>query len=100
MALGAGNRPDPAKRNHSARPGFARSGYAKPDDKKISVTAKRGDTRYGIPQRNFWKKLSARRSYRCDITFNDDGSWTYLLETQLLVEGEDLPFSSITTPTP
>ena len=32
-------------------------------------------------------------SYRCDITFNDDGSWTYLIETELLVKGRDVPFN-------
>ena len=30
-------------------------------------------------------------SYRCEITFNDDGSWTYLIETELLVRGR--PFN-------
>ena len=38
------------------------AGHAKPDDKKISVTAKRGDTRYGSAQRISWTKLSARRA--------------------------------------
>ena len=37
------------------------AGHAKPDDKKISVTAKRGDTRSESAQRSFWTKLSARR---------------------------------------
>jgi hypothetical protein len=32
-------------------------------------------------------------SYRCDITFNDDGSWTYLIATELLVKGRDQPFN-------
>lgn len=31
-------------------------------------------------------------SYRCEITFNDDGSWTYNIETTLLVKGRDKPF--------
>lgn len=26
-------------------------------------------------------------AYRCDITFNDDGSWSYLIQTELFVRG-------------
>jgi hypothetical protein len=69
------------------------SGLAKPDDKKISVTAKRGDTRYGICSTTFLEEAFRTDSYRCDITFNDDGSWTYLIETELLVKGADRPFN-------
>jgi len=69
------------------------SGHAKPDDKRISVTAKRGDTRYGICSTEFLEEAFRTESYRCDITFNDDGSWTYLIETELLVKGRDLPFN-------
>jgi hypothetical protein len=32
-------------------------------------------------------------SYRCGITFNDDGSWTYNIETELLVKGRDRLFN-------
>ena len=55
------------------------SGLAKPDDKTISVTAKRGDTRYGICSTEFLDEAFRTTSYRCDITFNDDGSWTYAI---------------------
>jgi hypothetical protein len=63
------------------------SGTAKPGDKKISVSAKRGDTRYGICSTAFLDENFRTDSYRCDITFNDDGSWTYLIETELFVRG-------------
>src|ERR1700752_1286760 len=53
------------------------SGLAKPDDNTISVTAKRGDTRYGICSTLFLDEGFRTTSYRCDIAFNDDGSWTY-----------------------
>ena len=69
------------------------SGQAKPDDMKISVTAKRGDTRYGICSTEFLDEAFRTESYRCDITFNDDGSWTYLIETELMVKGRDQPFN-------
>jgi hypothetical protein len=67
------------------------SGLAKPVDKRISVTAKRGDTRYGICSTEFLDEAFRTTSYHRDITFNDDGSWTYLIETELLVKGS--PFN-------
>ena len=70
------------------------SGHAKPDDKNISVTAKRGDTRYGICSTEFLDEAFRTTSYRCDIAFNDDGSWTYDIETELLVKGRDTVRSS------
>jgi len=63
------------------------SGMAKPGDNKISVSAKRGDVRYGICSTAFLDENFRTDSYRCDITFNDDGSWTYLIETELFVRG-------------
>src|SRR6266404_3654663 len=69
------------------------SGLAKPDDRKISVTARRGDTRYGICSTEFLEEAFRTDNYRCDITFNDDGSWTYVIETELLVKGRDQPFN-------
>ena len=62
-------------------------GTAKPGDRKISVSAKRGDTRYGICSTTFLDENFRTDSYRCDITFNDDGSWTYLIQTELFVRG-------------
>jgi len=69
------------------------SGLAKPDDKRISVTAKRGDARYGICSTEFLEEAFRTDSYRCDITFNGDGSWTYFIETELLLKGRDRPFN-------
>jgi hypothetical protein len=67
------------------------AGHAGPDDKKISVQAKRGDTRYGICSTQFLEEAFRTDSYRIDITFNNDGSWTYLTDTELLVRGK--PFN-------
>jgi hypothetical protein len=64
------------------------SGHAKPDDRTISVSATRGDTRYGICSTEFLDEAFRTTSYRCDITFNDDGSWTYLIHTELVVRGK------------
>lgn len=64
------------------------AGHAKPGDKKISVSAKRGDPRYGICSTEFLDEAFRTTTYRCDITFNDDGSWTYNLYTELIVHGK------------
>ena len=65
---------------------------AKAEDKTITVAARRGDTRYGICSTEFLDEAFRTTSYRCDIAFNDDGSWTYNLQTQLMVKGRDQPF--------
>ena len=68
------------------------SGLAKADDRRISVTAKRGDTRYGICSTAFLDEAFRTTNYRCDIVFNDDGSWTYDIRTELMVRGRAQPF--------
>jgi hypothetical protein len=68
------------------------SGIAKPEDKIISVTATRGDTRYGICSTEFLDEAFRTTNYRCDITFNDDDSWTYNIQTELQVKGRERPF--------
>jgi len=67
------------------------AGHAGPNDKKISVAAKRGDTKYGICSTEFLDEAFRTDSYRIDITFNDDDSWTYLVQTDLFVHGK--PFN-------
>jgi hypothetical protein len=69
------------------------SGMAKPDDKNISVTARRGDPRYGICSTEFLDEAFRTTTYRCDIAFNDDGTWTYDIRTELIVKGRDAPFN-------
>lgn len=36
---------------------------------------------------DFLEQAFRTDSYRCGITFNDDGSWTYLIQTELFVRG-------------
>lgn len=64
------------------------SGYAKPGDKTFSVAAKRGETNYGICSTDFLEQAFRTDSYRIDITVNDDGSWTYVTDTELVVRGK------------
>jgi hypothetical protein len=49
-------------------------GTAAPDDKRISVEARRGDTRFGICSTTFLEEAFRTDYYRIDITFNGDGS--------------------------
>ena len=90
--MGACNRPDHAERDHSAGAGCARIRHCKAGRQNI--------LRHSEAWRHaLWNLLNRipRRSlphddYRCDITFNDDGSWTYNLQTRLVVRGREQPF--------
>lgn len=68
-------------------------GKAAPGDKRISVEARRGDTRFGICSTGFLEEAFRTDYYRIDITFNDDGSWTYLTRTDLAVRGKEPAFN-------
>ena len=67
-------------------------GTAGVDDKRISVEARRGDTRFGICSTTFLEEAFRTDYYRIDITFNDDGSWTYATRTDLAIRGKVPPF--------
>ena len=67
-------------------------GTAAPDDKRISVEARRGDTRFGICSTTFLEEAFRTDYYRIDITFNDDDSWTYVTRTDLAVRGKTPAF--------
>lgn len=67
-------------------------GTAKPDDDRISVEARRGDTRFGICSTTFLDEAFRTDYYRIDITFNADGSWTYVTRTDLAIRGKTPPF--------
>ena len=63
-------------------------GTAKPDDDRISVEARRGDTRFGICSTTFLEEAFRTDYYRIDITFNGDDSWSYVTRTDLAVRGK------------
>ena len=65
------------------------SGIAKLDDKTISGAATRA-TASARP--SFLDEAFRATHYRYDITFNDDDSWTYLLQ-KLVVKGAQHPFN-------
>jgi hypothetical protein len=67
-------------------------GSAAPGDKRICVEARRGDTRFGICSTMFLEEAFRTDYYRIDITFNDDGSWTYVTRTDLAIRGKTPAF--------
>lgn len=68
------------------------SGQAKPGDKRLVLTATRGQDDYGICSTDFLEKAFRTDSYRIEVDFLPDGSWSYVTETTLAVRGEAKPF--------
>jgi hypothetical protein len=68
------------------------AGHAAPDASELVLTATRGQTEYGICSTTFLEYAFRTDSYRIEIVFNPDGSWTYVLYTMLLVRGRAAPF--------
>src|ERR1700743_2260917 len=68
------------------------AGHAKPDDTTIVVTAARGATNYGICPTAFLEHAFRTDAYRLEITCHDDGSWSYIADTTLIVRGRAEPF--------
>ena len=52
------------------------------------LTATRGGTEYGICSTTFLEQAFRTDSYRIEVTFNPDGSWSYVLDTMLEVHGQ------------
>jgi hypothetical protein len=68
------------------------AGQAEPDAKKLVLTATRGQTDYGICSTTFLEQAFRTDHYRIEVEFHDDGSWSYDLDTTLMVKGRDAPF--------
>jgi len=64
------------------------SGHARPGDNTIVVTAARGQLNYGICSTDFLEYAFRTDSFRLEITFNADGSWSYVSDTMLKVRGQ------------
>jgi hypothetical protein len=69
------------------------SGHAEPDATGLKVTATRGQTEYGICSTTFLEQAFRTESYTLTVTFNADGSWSYVSETMLAVHGQEGVFS-------
>jgi hypothetical protein len=68
------------------------SGHAAPDAAKLVLSAARGQTEYGICSTAFLEYAFRTDSYRIEIDFNADGSWSYVSDTMLTVRGQAAPF--------
>jgi hypothetical protein len=68
------------------------AGHAKPGDDRLTLTATRGETEYGICSTTFLEYGFRTDSYQIDITFHGDDAWSYDLKTMLLVHGRPDPF--------
>ncbi len=68
------------------------SGHADPDAKRLVVKAERGQTEYGICSTSFLDLAFRTDAYQLTIDFHDDGSWSYVSDTTLMVKGRDEPF--------
>ena len=67
-------------------------GFAAPDADTLIVEARRGSTEFGICSTAFLEHAFRTDAYRLEITFNPDGSWSYLSNTTLSVRGQSEPF--------
>ncbi|MCR5878839.1 hypothetical protein [Phenylobacterium sp. J367] len=70
-------------------------GLAGPDDSRITVRAKRGDPTYGICSTDFLEWAFRTDSFTLEVTFQPDGTWSYVSDTVLQVRGRDEPFHHI-----
>lgn len=68
------------------------SGQGQKGDKRIIVTATRGNVENGISSTAFLEHAFRTDSYTLQIDFNDDGSWSYDSRTMLSVRGQEVPF--------
>ena len=68
------------------------AGHAAPDAASLAVSATRGPTEYGICSTAFLEYAFRTASYRLEVSFNADGSWSYISDTTLTVRGRSEPF--------
>jgi hypothetical protein len=68
------------------------AGHAAPGDDRLVLTAERGKTDYGICSTEFLEYAFRTDRYQIEVTFNADGSWSYVAETTLIVRGQAAPF--------
>lgn len=67
-------------------------GAVKADGSGLVVSATRGATDYGICSTTFLEWAFRTDSYSLEVTFNADGSWSYVSDTMLSVRGQAEPF--------
>jgi hypothetical protein len=65
------------------------------DAKGLKVRAERGALNYGIASTDFLEYAFRTDSYELAVTFNADGTWSYVSDTRLVVRGRDEPFKHL-----
>jgi hypothetical protein len=68
------------------------AGHGAPGDDQLVLIAERGKTDYGICSTEFLEYAFRTNRYQIEVTFNPDGSWSYVTETTLIVRGQAEPF--------
>jgi len=67
-------------------------GQAKPGDNKLLLKAVRGSTEGAIGSNPFLEYAFRTDAYQIEVTFNPDGTWSYISDTTLVVKGQAEPF--------
>lgn len=65
------------------------AGHAAADAKRLSLKAERGATDYGICSTTFLEEAFRTDLYKIEVEFHDDGTWSYVSNTMLMVRGSD-----------
>jgi hypothetical protein len=65
------------------------AGHAAADATSLKVSARRGETEYGIVSTAFLEWAFRTDSYDLEVTFNPDGTWSYVSDTMLAVRGQE-----------
>lgn len=68
------------------------AGQGNAGDDRLTLTAERGQTQYGICSTAFLEYGFRTDSYTIEIVFHDDDSWSYDIRTMLMVHGRPEPF--------
>jgi hypothetical protein len=68
------------------------AGHARPDATKLVLKAERGQTEYGICSTTFLDLAFRTDRYEITVDFHDDGTWSYMSDTTLIVKGRNEPF--------
>ena len=63
-------------------------GHASADADSFRVSARRGETDYGICSTTFLEAAFRTQSYEIEVTFDADGGWRYFEDTVLIVRGK------------
>jgi len=70
-------------------------GQAAVDADRIVVRAERGSPGYGISSTEFLEWAFRTDSYTLDVTFHENGDWSYVSDTMLKVRGRDELFRHV-----